>query len=81
MFQGLEASFLLFSGDATHLLYCFLAMPLSFWDLSSLARDRTSAPGSESRVLTTGPPGDSQTLLSLLFVFAKLEMLAPRNIF
>ena len=39
--------------------YCFLAMPLSFWDLSSLARDGAWAPGSESRVLTTGPPRKS----------------------
>ena len=39
--------------------YCFLAMPLTFWDLSSLARDGAWAPGSESRFLTTGPPRKS----------------------
>ena len=39
----------------------------SSWDLSSLARDWTQALSSESRVLTTGPPGNPQYLLYFLW--------------
>ena len=42
------------------LLFFFLAMPRSMWDLSSPTRDRTRDPCNESTVLTTGPPGKSQ---------------------
>ena len=36
-----------------------LAVPHGLWDLSSLTRDRTLALGTESTVLTIGPPGNS----------------------
>ena len=36
-----------------------LAIPQSMWDLSSPIRDQTHAHCTESRVLTTGPSGNS----------------------
>ena len=48
---------------ATHSSTLALKIPWTeepgVWDLSSLARDGAWAPGSESRVLTTGPPRKS----------------------
>ena len=39
--------------------FFFLATMSGLWDLNFLTRDWTQAPGSESRVLTTGPPRNS----------------------
>ena len=56
---------------------CFvLAAPHSSWDLSSLIRDGTLALGSESRVLTTGPAGNT---LFIYFMYTNLYRLIPNS--
>ena len=42
----------------------FLATLCGMWDLSSPIRDGTALPVLEGRVLTPGPPGESQSFLS-----------------
>lgn len=40
-------------------IHMFWAAPHGLWDLSSLTKDQIWAQGSESTVLTVGPPGNS----------------------
>ena len=47
------------------LFYVLVFWPRGMWDLSSLTRDQTHAPGIGRRSLNTGPPGKSHLLVYL----------------
>ena len=44
----------------------FLPAPHGFWDLSSLIRNQTQVLGSETPIPTTGPPGNSLGIVSII---------------
>ena len=60
---------------------CIFAASSSLWDLSSPTRDQTWALCSESRVLATGPPGNSQASPYSLHTFCVVQSLSLVRLF